>query len=227
MTADKTNKFVMTIDGPGGAGKDKLAENLLETGIFAPYSVRVFNTGNFSRTIAYEAYRQNKSAADSDFKEFAIDTMHKMNFLNVNMDDLKKTEVENILKSVASLPEIQEGFKTRLPDIIHSFPEDVIVVLGRITGPVYTPANVKIFLETSPEVCAHRRALEKCKNGEDYETSYQNLLERNRIDTQWNNGLTVPPDMYFVQTDHLSEKQVCESVVANQLRVKLPEWKGP
>lgn len=227
MATDKTNKFVMTIDGPGGAGKDKLAENLLATGIFAPYSVRVFNTGNFSRTIAYEAFRQNKSPADSDFKEFAIATMHSMNFLNVNQNDLKKTEVEHILTSVGDLSEIQEGFKTRLPGIIHSFPEDVIVVLGRITGPVYKPANVKIFLETSPEVCAHRRALEKCKNGEDYETSYQHLLKRNQGDMKWYEGLEIPDDLYAVQTDTLSEQQVCDTVITDRLHARFIEWKGP
>lgn len=227
MATDKTSKFVMTIDGPGGAGKDKLAEHVLATEMFAPYSVRVFNTGNFSRMIAYEAYRQNKSPADHDFKDFAIATMHTMNFLNVNTDDLKKTDVENILTSVASLPEIRDGFKTRLPHIIQAFPEDVIVVLGRITGSVYTPANLKIFLDTSPDVCAHRRALEKSRQGEDYATSYRNLQKRNETDTQWNNGLILPDDMYRLCTDNLSENQVCQTVISERLGVTFLQWKTP
>jgi cytidylate kinase len=226
MTKDKTNKFVMTIDGPGGSGKDKLAENLLETGIFDAYSVRIFNTGNFSRTIAYVAFCQNISPADSDFKEFAIATMHDMNFLHVEPENLKKTEVEDILKSVASIPEIRDGFKTRLPNIIQSFPEDVIVVLGRITGPVYPQANLKIFLETNPDICAHRRALEKSNKGEDYDTIYQKLKERNKIDTKWNNDLTVPADTYTLNTDDLTEQQVCQKV-SDQLGMKFLEWKGP
>lgn len=228
MTKDKTTKFVMTIDGPGGSGKDKLAENLLDAQIFAPYSVRVFNTGNFSRTIAYQAFCQNKSPDNSDFKEFAIATMQDMDFLHVNPEDLKKTEVEDILKSVAKIPEIRKGFKVRLPDIIQSFPEDVIVVLGRITGPVYKQANVKILLETSPDICAHRRALEKSRKGEDYDTIYKKLQERNKIDIQqWNDNLPYPPDTYTVQTDDLSEKQVLQAVIVNRLSTKFPEWAGP
>jgi cytidylate kinase len=213
----------VTIDGPGGSGKDTLAENLVKSHIFEPYSVTIFNTGNFSRSIAYETICQNISPQDPDFKQAAIQAMNEIDFINVDQTNLFTSQVEKTLSHLAAMPEIREGFAIRLPKIIETIDTDIALVLGRITGSLYQSANLKLYLETSPDVCAHRRAWARSAKGEDYETVKQDLIERNKNDiASWTRHYTLPADTIYINTDELIDLDVFQRA-ANLVSGKFPK----
>lgn len=207
-------KFIMTIDGPGGSGKDSLAENLLASGVFDPATVRIFNTGNFSRAIAHETILSGVQPHQPGFQDCALQAMGQINFATVDPRHLFTAQVEQIVSTVAAIPEIRAGFVQKLPEIIEAMPEEIVLVLGRITGSLCKDAQVKLYLETHPDVCAHRRAFARSQKGEDYETVKHALIERNKNDlTSWNNHYAMPADTVVINTDDLSEQDVLKTVL--------------
>lgn len=203
-----TAPTLITIDGPGGSGKDTLAENLQEY-LATDRTVLIANTGNFSRSIAFNAVKNNIGPEHPDFTEFAIHSMNTMQFFEIDPTYLFTPDVEKIISNVAGIPEIRQGFKTRFPLIIEEAQADIVLVLGRITGSILPQAVLKLYLETSPDICAQRRALARSRKGENYDAVYQALLERNKADlVNWNKDTAMPEDTVTINTDHLSQQDV-------------------
>lgn len=86
------------------------------------------------------------------------------------------------------------------------------VVEGRDIGSVVFPdAEVKVFLNASPEVRARRRALE---TGERFEGVLADLNRRDRLDsTRAASPLTVPDGAVVLDTSELSLDQVVERLL--------------
>lgn len=214
MVDRRNPKFVMTIDGPGGSGKDTLAENFVKSAIFEPYKVKIFNTGNFSRSIAYATLCAQVDPEDPAFKSIVIDAMNTIDFVNVDPIPLFSSAVEKRISDLSKMPEIRTGFAEKLPGIIAGVDSDVVIALGRITGPLYPQATIKLFLETSPEVCADRRALARSLKGENYEAVKQDLLERNKNDVaNWSSHYPAPHDTIYVNTDNKLQIEVFQEAV--------------
>ena len=207
-------KSVITIDGPGGSGKDTLAENLVESGVFGDANVKVFNSGNFSRSIALAMITQKIDVTDPSFKEMAIKAMDAIDF-SQSPPELYTTEVETVIPAVAVIPEIRSGFAKKLPGIIESFDADILIILGRVIGSLYPQAIAKLYLETSQDTCNHRRAHQRSLQGEDYETVLANQEKRNKADAStWNADNQRPENTVVIHTDHQTPQDVLKHAVA-------------
>lgn len=220
--------MIVTIDGPGGSGKDTLAD-MLAKGIMAPpHKVLIANTGNFSRSIAAQVVSSGIQPEHPGFRDFAIQCMDTMDFFKIDPKNLFTAEVEKIISSIAAIPEIRDGFKIKMPQIIAAeTTADIILILGRITGSVFPDAQAKLFLQTSPDICAHRRALSRSKNGEDYNTVLQALIERNKNDlVNWSSNFELPQDTVVIDTDHLTPHEVYQQAVSVKLHQSLVSWKN-
>lgn len=201
----KNKKETIAIDGMGGSGKSDLVKNILNSGFFKK-SVGVFNSGNYARGIAYNLMQSGITPDDLQFKEAALQAMDQIDF-TVDKPEYATTEVEKFIPAVTAIKEIKQGFADKLPHIIDSFKTDIVIVVGRVIGSLYPDAIVKLYLETSPDICAHRRAYERSLKGEDYAHVLAEQKKRNQADkANWNQKR--PEDTIVVNTNHSTAKDV-------------------
>ena len=93
-----------------------------------------------------------------------------------------------------------------------------VVMDGRDIGSVVFPrAELKIFMEASPEERARRRVIELKQRGinVDYDDVYQEILTRDRADTTRSYGpLVKSPDAISIDTTNLSIEQQVNKIYA-------------
>ncbi len=91
-----------------------------------------------------------------------------------------------------------------------------VLMVGRDIGTVVIPdADLKIYLDASPEVRARRRYLQLVERGKeaDYERILSNVVRRDRIDSQREVApLKAAEDAIVVDTDNLSISEVLDVV---------------
>ena len=91
-----------------------------------------------------------------------------------------------------------------------------VVMVGRDIGTVVIPdADLKIYLDASPEVRARRRFLELVERGEeaDYDEMLSDMVRRDRIDSQREVApLKAAQDAIVVDTDNLSIGKVLDVI---------------
>ena len=91
-----------------------------------------------------------------------------------------------------------------------------VVMVGRDIGTVVLPdADLKIYLDASPEVRARRRYLELLERGEeaDYDEILSGMRARDHIDSNRKVApLKAAPDAVVIDTDNLSIEEVLEKV---------------
>jgi cytidylate kinase len=93
-----------------------------------------------------------------------------------------------------------------------------VVMVGRDIGTVVLPeADLKIYLDATPEVRARRRYEEKRQKGEDvtYEEILSGILQRDQIDSSRSVAPLKPAaDAYIIDSSGKNIQQVYEEVMA-------------
>ena len=119
--------------------------------------------------------------------------------------EIRSMEVSNSVSPVAAIPEVRH----RLVALQRDFgKERGIVMDGRDIGTtVFPDAEMKVFVEASPEVRARRREKELLEKGEkvDYQEVLANIKERDHIDTtRKESPLTKADDALILDNDNLT-----------------------
>lgn len=135
-------------------------------------------------------------------------TQHTM----LNGEDVEKEirgmEVSGWVSPVAVIPEVRH----QLVDLQQSYGKDKGIVMdGRDIGTtVFPDAEMKVFVEASPEVRATRRYNELIEKGQpaDYDDVLANIRERDHIDTtRAESPLRQAPDAFVLDNDRLSREE--------------------
>lgn len=161
--------FIVSIDGPAGAGKSTVSRQLAEAlgGV-------LLDTGAMYRSVAYFALATNLKLA-KDFGNIAraleFDYDQETKILNINGENLgakiRSEEVSAMASSVSRFKSVRAALTKRQRTLGKKLSRKVPVVMeGRDIGTVVFPeAQYKFFVTASEEVRAERRLKQLKKLG--------------------------------------------------------------
>jgi cytidylate kinase len=213
-----SRRVIVAIDGPAGAGKSTIAR-----AVAARLSYVYIDTGAMYRAVALWALRAGIPLDDSHkLDELArharIEFAAGASTVLLNGEDvtaaIREAGVSEAASKVSALP----GVRRAMVEEQRRMAADASAVMeGRDIGTVVFPdADVKIFLDASPNERASRRVEELRGKGLDtgVETVAQEMAERDQRDrTRAEAPLVQAPDAILVDTTGLTIEEVEEAVL--------------
>jgi len=214
--------MVITIDGPAGTGKSSVALAVAER-----LGFDFLDTGAMYRAIGLAALR--REAKLDDPRELAFIARHaKITFdwdkhppgVFLNGEPvghlLRGSEATRAASYVAVVPAIREQLVAQQQQIGRE--RGKLVTEGRDQGTVVFPqAELKFYLDASPQERARRRVAQLRHRGEivDHQEILNQIVARDHRDASRAVGpLAVPKDAETVDTTSMTQEQVIEHIVS-------------
>ena len=208
--------FVVAIDGPAGSGKGTVAKLISEKLGFVN-----IDTGATFRCIALAMIQK-------DIKKEEEDKIRELlNHININMkpdgtvllngeivtDRIRENDVNTLVSPISVIKIVRD----KLLDVQRKIAEGKNVVMeGRDIGTVVFPdADVKIYLDASPEERAKRRLKQNQEKGieSSYEEVLQNIIDRDKRDSSREIApLKQADDAIYLDSTLLSIEEVVEKI---------------
>ncbi|MCY4112623.1 MAG: (d)CMP kinase [Chloroflexi bacterium] len=225
MSAPAARGPIVTIDGPAAVGKTTVGRMLAES-----LGYLCLDSGLFYRAVALATVRADGdpdsaddalAAARSLRLRFAVDPSGRFAARAFNGDcditeALISPEVDRTVSLVSRIPAVRAAMLEPQREALR---EGDIVALGRDIGTVVCPeADLKVYLDASPDVRARRRWKERRDAGGrmDIADIHENLLARDRIDSQRSIApLRAASDAVIISTDACAPAEVVEAIRAS------------
>jgi cytidylate kinase len=219
MKQNQSSKINIAIDGFSSTGKSTVAKRLAKE-----LGYVYVDTGAMYRAVTLYAMQKDWIGEDHFEIEKLIKNLSKiklkfifnpdlgyseMYLNNKNVEqEIRSMEVSAFVSPVATVHEVREY----LVEIQQKMGKSKGVVMdGRDIGSVVFPnAELKVFLTADPKVRAERRLLELTGKGvaSDYETIYNNILERDRIDSNRSSSpLTQVAEAEVLDVTHIDQEE--------------------
>src|SRR6202049_4037103 len=184
------NKLIIAIDGPVGSGKSTVARRVAE---WLGYTR--LDSGAMYRGVAWKALRDGVPLDSPEqlaalAEAVRIDLVPRDGKLRVILDgeditdSIRTPEVSDAASVVAVVPGVRHPM---VAEQRRAGEQGGVVMEGRDIGSVVFPhADLKIFLDASPEVRASRRQRELEEKGEslEFEKVLEEVLKRDRRDRE-------------------------------------------
>jgi cytidylate kinase len=220
--------MIITIDGPAGTGKSTVARVVAEQ-----LSFDFLDTGAMYRAVGLEALRRNANLDDA--RELAFIAKHcRITFdfsqspptVMLNNEPvghlLRGSDATRAASYVAAVPAIRGQLVEEQKAIGRERPN--LVTEGRDQGTVVFPdAQLKFYLDASPQERARRRVKQLRDRGEmvDYSEILSEIVTRDQRDSSRKVGpLAVPRDALVIDTTLMSEGQVIARLVATARKLQ-------
>lgn len=212
--------FIVAVDGTAGSGKGSITKIVAER-----LNLTAIDTGAMYRCVALAMLEQNIKLDETekiaellkDIKiEFKEDENGKKVFLNGQDVSLKirTIEVTEYASPVATIGIVREHLVKLQREMAKSI--DVIMEGRDIGTNVFPNADVKIYLDATPEERAQRRYKQNKENGIDtpYEEILQNVKDRDYRDSHREIApLTKAPDAIYVDSTGMTVEEEAEAVI--------------
>ncbi|BCS34200.1 cytidylate kinase [Luteitalea sp. TBR-22] len=209
--------MLIAIDGPSGAGKGTVARAISEA-----LQCRHVDTGAMYRAVAWRAADLGVSLDDEPaVADVARAAALRAEQGRVEIDGhdvtraIRTPEMDAAAARVARLGQVRQVLVERQRDYAAS---GDLVMEGRDIGTVVLPqADVKVYLDASPDERARRRAGDAAHaaNGGDVATIASALAQRDHSDkSRTVSPLTLAPDAVYIDTTGLPIADVVDQVLA-------------
>lgn len=183
-------KFIVTIDGPAGAGKSTVAKRLAKM-----LGYLYMDTGAMYRAVALRAQRcgiatDDESALEEMVRGLDIRLIEREGESRVALDGEDVTEEirRPALSQLASRVSTSGAVRRRMVELQRQMGQrGGVVAEGRDMGTVVFPeADLKVYLDAAPEERARRRMAELRARGEEvsFEEIAREMAERDRRDRE-------------------------------------------
>src|SRR3954447_3652514 len=205
---------VIAIDGPAGSGKSTVAKALAER-----LGLEYLDTGAMYRSVAFAALRRGIDPEDTEpVARVARDLDLRMGpdgAISVDGVDarieIRGPEVTRAVSIVAANPLVRDEMRSRQRE--WAAKRDGGVMEGRDIGTVVFPdAELKVYLDASPEVRASRRSKEVAELA--YETVATDLAPRDALDQgRADSPLREADDAVVIDTSDLTVEAIVDAVL--------------
>jgi cytidylate kinase len=213
-------RFVITIDGPAGAGKTTVTRALADR-----LGYKYIDTGALYRGVAYEA-RSHAVAYDDDngleqlCARLDLKFVHQKNGLRLFSwdtditDRIRTPEITMLASAVSARPVVRNyllGLQRELGK------KNGVIFEGRDMGTVVFPdADIKFFLEASPKVRARRRYNElKSAEQQTLQQVEDEMVRRDKNDSSRKLAPLKPaPDAILIDSSERSISEVVELMLS-------------
>jgi len=207
---------VIAIDGPAGSGKSTVAKALASR-----LDLEYLDTGAMYRAVAFAAMRRGidpdevdpvaRVATDLDLR-LEADGQVLVDGVDATVE-IRGPEVTRAVSIVAANPGVREEMRRRQRE--WATKHDGGVMEGRDIGTVVFPdAELKVYLDASPEVRASRRSKEVADLA--YETVAADLARRDALDQGRTHGpLVEAVDAVIIDTSDLTVDEIIAAVLAH------------
>ena len=209
--------MIVAIDGPSGVGKGTVAR-----AVASALGIRHVDTGAMYRAVAWRAEQLGLSLDDEDqISRLAAAATIEIDGSDIRIDGadasyaIRTPEIDRATTRVARLPRVREALVARQRAIAEP---DGVVMEGRDIGTVVFPnADVKIYLDASPEERARRRAHDSAHSSSQTQALADIAQAMQRRDdndrTRQASPLSVAQDAITIDTTSLEIRQVVERVL--------------
>lgn len=224
MTARKP---IIAIDGPAGAGKSTVARHLA-----AHFGLLNLESGAMYRAFARKALDAGVDPDDPEaLQALARNTTIELeptptgNRVLLDGNDVTPSLRDSAVTQAASHVSVHPAIRAWMVDLQRAMGRSGgIVMEGRDIGTVVFPnADIKFFLDASPEARSQRRFLEAPPKSTTPQALHEELRKRDERDrNRKDSPLRPAPDAVIIDSTELTLDQVLariESVVTERLRV--------
>jgi CMP/dCMP kinase len=211
-----TRRLIVAIDGPAGAGKSTVAGRLA-----ARFGLLNLETGAMYRAFALKAI-ENGIAPDDDAAlerlaartSIALEPTPSGNRVLLDGNDVTAHVRDAAITQAASVVSVHPAIRSWMVDLQRKLGEKGgIVMEGRDIGTVVFPdADIKIFLDASPEARGERRYEQSGKAAPQH-AILEEIRERDQRDrNRAQSPLKPAPDSVVIDSTHLTLEEVVDKV---------------
>ena len=208
--------YVVTIDGPAGAGKSSVAKEAASR-----LGIKYLDTGAIYRAIALILYESEVRPVDDYIMREALDKIKielrgrevLVNGFDV-AGEIRTPMVDELASIYSAVPSVRRALLGLQKEQKN---HGSIIAEGRDVGSVVFPdAKVKFFLTASPQARAKRRYSERISNGKDadYDEILKSIIERDKNDSNREvSPLTVPDGAIYLDTSDMTQEEAVNFII--------------
>ena len=208
---------IVAIDGPAGSGKGTITKKVGEK-----LGLINIDTGAMFRCVTLNMIQEKVTLEEEEkikeiLKNIKIDLKENeevfLNGINVSQK-IREEEVTKMVSPVSVLPMVREKMLILQREMAKG---KNIIMEGRDIGTVVFPkANVKIYLDASPEERARRRVKQNQEKGMEssYEEVLKNIMERDKRDLSREIApLKQAEDAIYIDTSDMTVDEVVDKII--------------